>query len=89
MRKYIYIFLLLLLLRPLCTRAQTLSSMIGFGQYEMQHPDKFFSTLEGYNSINVPQIFLTRQMLIGNTLRLGRNVYFLSGIMYGAQMGVM
>ena len=63
--------------------------MIGFGQYEMQHPDKFFSTLEGYNSINVPQIFLTRQMLIGNTLRLGRNVYFLSGIMYGAQMGVM
>ena len=63
--------------------------MIGFGQYEMQHPDKFFSTLEGYNSINVPQIFLTRQMLIGNTLRLARNVYFLSGILYGSQMGTM
>ena len=28
-------------------------------------------------------------MLIGNTLRLARNVYFLSGIMYGAKMGVM
>lgn len=89
MRKYIYIFLLLLFLRPVSPRAQTLDGIIGFGQYEMQHPDKFFSTLEGYNSINVPQIFLTRQMLIGNTLRLARNVYFLSGIMYGAQMGVM
>ena len=81
MRKYIYIFLLLLLFKPGISRAQTLDGMIGFGQYEMQHPDKFFSTLEGYNSINVPQIFLTRQMLIGNTLRLARNVYFLSGIM--------
>lgn len=28
-------------------------------------------------------------MLLGNTFRLGRNVYYLSGIMYGAQMGVM
>lgn len=62
---------------------------IGFGQYMLQHPDKFFSTLEGYNSINVPQLFLTRQMILGNTFRLGRNVYYLSGIMYGAQMGVM
>ena len=28
-------------------------------------------------------------MLLGNTLRLSRNVYFLSGIMYGSQMGTM
>ena len=62
---------------------------IGFGEYEMQHPDKFFSTLEGYNSINIPHIFLTQQMILGNTFRLARNVYYLSGIMYGAQMGVM
>lgn len=62
---------------------------IGFGQYMIQHPDKFFSTLEGYNSINVPHLFLTQQMLLGNTFRLGRNVYYLSGIMYGAQLGVM
>ena len=62
---------------------------IGFGEYELQHPDKFFSTLEGYNSINIPHIFLTRQMILGNTFRLGRNVYYLSGIMYGTQMGVM
>lgn len=62
---------------------------IGFGEYSLAHPDKFFSTLNGYNSINIPQVFLTRQMLVGNTFRLGRNVYYMSGIMYGAQMGVM
>ena len=62
---------------------------IGFGQYSLQHPDKFFSTLEGYNSINIPKVFLTQQMILGNTFRLGRNVYYMSGIMYGAQMGVM
>lgn len=88
MQKYIYIFLLLLLL-GVSARGQTLDGMIGFGQYEMQHPDKFFSTLEGNNTINVPQLFLTRQKLIGNTLRITKNVYFLSGIMYGAQMGTM
>jgi hypothetical protein len=89
MHKYIYIFILVLFLWPFRARGQTLDGMIGFGQYELQHPDKFFSTLEGYNSINVPQIFLTRQMLLGNTLRLSRNVYLLSGIMYGSQMGTM
>lgn len=62
---------------------------IGFGEYSLAHPEKFFSTLNGYNCINIPQVFLTRQMLVGNTFRLGRNVYYLSGIMYGAQMGVM
>ena len=89
MRKYIYIFLLLLLLKPFCARGQTLNSMIGFGQYEQQHPEKFFSTLEGDNIINVPQLYVSRQKLIGNTLRITRNVYFLSGIMYGSQMGTM
>ncbi len=61
---------------------------IGFGEYALQHPDKFFSTLEAYNSINIPNVFLTQQMILGNTFRLGRNVYYMSGIMYGAQMGV-
>ena len=61
---------------------------IGFGEYSLVHPDKFFSTLSGYNSINIPHIFLTQQMLLGNTFRLGRNIYYMSGIMYGAQMGV-
>ena len=62
---------------------------IGFGEYAQFHPEKFFSTLEGYNSINIPQLYLTQQMMIGNTLRLARNFYMLSGILYGAQLGVM
>lgn len=60
---------------------------IGFGQYALQHPDKFFSTLEGKNIINVPQLYVSRQMMLGNTFRLGRGIYYLSGIMYGAQLG--
>lgn len=62
---------------------------IGFGQYSMQHPERFFSTLEGYNRIDVPQFFLSEQMLLGNTLKIGRKVYFLSGILYGAQLGTI
>ena len=62
---------------------------IGFGEFSQEHPEKFFSTLEGYNSINIPQLYLTEQMMIGNTLRIARNFYMLSGILYGAQLGVM
>lgn len=62
---------------------------IGFGEYSIQHPEKFFSTLEGYNSINLSQLYITQQMMIGNTLKLGKKIYFLSGILYGAQLGVM
>lgn len=62
---------------------------IGFGEYSLQHPEKFFSTLEGYNMINIPQLYVSQQMMLGNTLKLGRNIYFLSGILYGAQLGVM
>ena len=62
---------------------------IGFGEYAVEHPEKFFSTLEGYNSINIPQLYLTEQMMIGNTLKLGKKIYFMSGILYGAQLGVM
>lgn len=61
----------------------------GFGEYTIQHPDKFFSTLEGYNSIEVPQLYVSQQMMIGNTLRLAKNFYMLSGILYGAQLGIM
>ena len=62
---------------------------IGFGEYTQTHPDHFFSTLEGRNIINIPNMFVSRQMMIGNTLRIGGGLYFLSGILYGAQMGVM
>lgn len=62
---------------------------IGFGEYSIEHPEKFFSTLEGYNSINIPKLYVTQQMMIGNTLRLARNFYIMSGILYGAQLGIM
>lgn len=60
---------------------------IGFGSYTLQHPEKFFSSLEGHNVINVPQYYISRQMMLGNTLRISRNFYFMSGILYGSQMG--
>ena len=62
---------------------------IGFGTYSISHPDKFFSTLEGYNAINIPHMYVTQQMMIGNTFRLAKNFYMLSGILYGAQLGVL
>ena len=62
---------------------------IGFGEYSISHPDKFFSTLEGRNIINLPQLYIPRQMMIGNTFRLARNFYMLSGILYGTQLGIM
>ena len=65
------------------------NSSIGFGEYTMAHPEKFFSTLEGYNSINLPHLYITQQMMIGNTLKLARNFYMMSGILYGAQLGIM
>lgn len=61
----------------------------GVGEYSIPHPEKFFSTLEGYNSINLPRLYITRQMTIGNTFKLAKNFYMMSGILYGAQMGIM
>lgn len=62
---------------------------IGYGEFTLQHPEKFFSTLEGYNMIDVPQLYVSEQMMLGNTLKLGKKSYFLSGILYGAQLGRM
>ena len=66
-----------------------MSGLIGAGEFSIEHPNKFFSTLSGHNYIDIPNLFVTRQMMIGNTFRLGGNVYFMNGILYGAQMGVM
>lgn len=68
-----------------------LPDLIGAGAYSQAHPDKFFSTFNGNNIIDIPQLFLTEQRFLGNTMRLGKNsrFYFVSGIMYGAQMGVL
>lgn len=61
---------------------------IGFGEYTISHPDKFFSTLEGRNIINIPKMYISEQMMVGNTFRLAKNFYMLSGILYGAQLGI-
>lgn len=61
---------------------------IGFGEFNMEHPDRFFSTLTGSNYIDVPELFVSEQKMIGNTLKIGRKFYFMSGILYGTQMGV-
>ena len=81
------------MVRPLVyyTDAVGFNGSEGFGEYFQQHPDRFFSTMEGMNDINLPHLYVTRQRMIGNTMRLRRNgkVYFLSGILFGSQMGVM
>lgn len=64
------------------------SGSIGFGLYSIQHPDRFFSTLEGFNGFNIPHLYISQQMMLGNTFRLARNFYMLSGILYGARLGV-
>ena len=61
---------------------------IGFGEFNMDHPDRFFSNLLNSNYINIPQLYVSEQKMIGNTLKIGRRFYFLSGIMFGAQLGV-
>ena len=61
---------------------------IGFGEFNMDHPEKFFSNLLNSNYIDVPQLYVSEQKMVGNTLKIGRRFYFLSGIMYGSQMGV-
>ena len=61
---------------------------IGFGEFNQDHPEKFFSNLLGSNYIDVPQLYISEQRMVGNTLKIGRRFYFLSGILYGAQLGV-
>ena len=62
---------------------------MGMGEYNIQHPDKFFSNLLGSNYINVPEVYISEQRMVGNTLKLGRKFYWMSGILYGIQMGVV
>ena len=66
-----------------------ISGMTGAGEFSIEHPDKFFSTLSGRNVMNVPDLYVSQQMMLGNTFRLGKNFYFMNGILYGAQLGRM
>ena len=70
------------------TPVDGLSGLLAAGACSQSLPDKFFSTLNGNNIIDIPQLFLSEQRFLGNTLRLGRKVYFVNGILYGAQLGV-
>lgn len=65
-----------------------ISGMVAAGEFSIEHPDKFFSTLSGRNVINIPDLFISEQMMLGNTFRLGGGVYFMNGILYGTQLGV-
>lgn len=63
---------------------------MGFGEFNMAHPDRFFSSLNGSNVTDVPELYLSMQNMLGNTLKLGRSrFYLMSGILYGIQMGVV
>lgn len=90
----------LLLLMPLSLSAQIheqnkridgVSGIVGAGEFLQDHPDKFFSTFNGNNIINIPELYLSEQKFLGNTLRLWKKggLYFMSGIMYGSQMGIL
>ena len=70
------------------TRVDGLSGLLAAGAFDQSHPDKFFSTLNGTNIIDIPQLFISEQRFLGNTLRLGKKVYFVNGILYGAQLGI-
>ena len=37
---------------------------------------------------DIPQLMAGRQIMLGNTLRLGKKIYFLSGILYGGEWGI-
>lgn len=62
----------------------------GFGKFTVDHWDRFFSNLLSYNGMNVPALMDSQQMLLGNTLSLGkkRRLFFANGILYGRQYGV-
>lgn len=70
------------------SRIDGMSGLLAAGAFAQDHPDKFFSTYNGNNVIDIPQLFLSEQKYLGNTLRLGKKIYLVNGIMYGAQLGV-
>lgn len=60
-----------------------------FGTFTVDHWDKFFANLLGYNEINVPHMIDSQQMILGNTISLGRKrrLFFANGILYGRHYG--
>lgn len=62
----------------------------GFGSFTVDHWEKVFANLLGFNGMNVPQLIDSQQMMLGNTIALGkkRRLYFANGILYGRHYGV-
>lgn len=62
----------------------------GFGSFTVDHWEKVFANLLGFNGMNVPQLIDSQQMMLGNTIALGkkRKFYFANGILYGRHYGV-
>lgn len=65
-------------------------SGLAFGEFTVDHFDKFFSNLLVFNGMNVPQLVDSQRMVLGNTISLGkkRRWYFANGIVYGRDFGV-
>lgn len=61
----------------------------GFGRYYVEHYDRFFSQMLMHDVTDIPQLMAGRQIMLGNTLRLGKKIYFLSGILYGGEWGIL
>lgn len=61
----------------------------GFGRFTVDHFDKFFANLLVFNDMSVPQLLNSQQMMLGNTISLGkkRRWFFANGILYGRQYG--
>ena len=61
----------------------------GFGRFTVDHFDRFFANLLGFNHFDVPQLVDNQQMMLGNTLSLGkkRRLFFTNGILYGRHFG--
>lgn len=62
----------------------------GFGRFTVDHFDRFFSNLLVYNGMDVPCVVRSEQMMLGNTISLGkkRRFFLANGILYGSQFGV-
>lgn len=62
----------------------------GFGRFTVDHFDKLFANLLVFNGLDVPYLIRLEQMMLGNTISLGkkRKLFLANGILYGTQYGV-
>lgn len=60
-----------------------------FGKFTVDHWDRIFANLLVFNGMDVPMLVDSQQMMLGNTISLGkgRRLFFANGILYGRQYG--